>query len=288
MPRGGSGRSWRDSRGYQHFEGRGGSFFSGQPAPQVWLRRLAVPGVVGYVYYSNRQEIPYSHRKHLVLVSPATAQELGKRAFHELLAKFRGKVYPDNHPKTQLIRRIGLRLASTAAAGSGGGFYQHMKDCEWEFKVVHSPQINAMVAPGGKVIVFSGLLDLLKREDEVAFVLAHEISHELARHTAENLTTATLGAIVDMFCYWAFGFHITYGLVLGMQLPYSRRAEMEADSVGLRIMAESCFDPRVAPGVHQKFSQLAKGSDAVPTILSTHPSSKQRVAALAAAVPDAL
>jgi len=261
-----------------------------QADPSVWLRRAAILGAGGAVFYfTYREEIPYSHRKHIVVFSPSTSKRIGEMTFKQIVQEAEKKraVYPDHHPNTMIVRRIGEKLAATAALGTGGGSFKHMQDCEWEFKVIDSPQINAFVVPGGKVVVYSGLLNIMAKEDELAFVLAHEISHVIARHADERMTTASLLGILKVFFYMAFGFSIDGVLVLGLELPYSRRAETEADMIGLELMAESCYDPRWAPGVHQKIEKATPNSN-MPTFLSTHPANDARIKALANGVPKAL
>jgi len=250
---------------------------------------LILGGGAAAVYLTHREEIPYSHRTHFVLCSPSTSKRIGEMTFRQIIeaAERQQAVYPSSHPKTNLVRRVGLRLAEMAAADAGGGFVDHMKDCEWEFKVIQSPQINAAVLPGGKVVVYSGLLNILEQEDELAFVLAHEVAHVVARHPDERMTTSSLLGLFNVLFFMLFGLNIDGVLVLGLQLPFSRRSETEADLIGLQIMARSCYDPRWAPGVHRKIERAAPQTG-LPTMLSTHPASKQRVSALEEAVPGAM
>eukprot|EP00873_Tetraselmis_striata_P016998 jgi/Tetstr1/437262/TSEL_025992.t1 len=277
---------------YVHFQGRGpfGTGGPGSSSARTWAMRAAVLAGGGVLfYYTYRQEIPYSHRNHLVLISPATARSLGEATYKQVLGGARAQhaLLPSDHPRTAFVRKVGTQLAEVAGQGSGGGFFAHMKECEWEFSVIKSPQINAFVVPGGKVVVFSGLLDALAREDELAFVLAHEIAHVVARHADEKISTSGLASVFNMFFYSLFGFSLEGALVLGLELPYSRRNESEADLIGLHLMAEACYDPRFAPGVHKKIEGAAPASR-VPALLSTHPPSAKRIRSLVDNVPEAM
>jgi len=198
-------RQARSSTDYVHFRGRGpfGAGGPGSDKARVWLIRGGILGGGAVLfYYSTRQEIPYSHRFHTVLLSPATARALGEATYKQIIADARSKhsVLHNDHPRTALVRKVGTQLAEIASKGSGGGSFAHMKDCEWEFVVIKSPQINAFVVPGGKVVVFSGLLDALAKEDELAFVLAHEIAHIVARHSVRQLVVSSLMTFVTSSC----------------------------------------------------------------------------------------
>ncbi|KAL6747229.1 peptidase family M48-domain-containing protein, partial [Haematococcus lacustris] len=162
----------------------------------------------------------------------------------------------------KVVRRVGLQVARVAADGAGGGANAHMKDMDWEFAVIRNPTPNAFVVPGGKVVVFSGLLDMLASEEELAAVLAHETAHVLARHHAERISSLNVFALLRILCWTLLGFGLPQSvMVLGVFLPYSRRAEYEADAIGIRLMARACFDPVAATTMlsklHSKWQSLA-------------------------------
>ena len=191
----------------------------------------------GAVYYGNMEEVPYTLRKHSILVSKELEISLGESTFAQIVQEARAtrRLLPPHHPSVRAVERIGRRLAAVASDSGGGGSSKHMEGLRWEFIVVDDPgNVNAMVAPGkevfffcsfpflllsffcvslhslslslflslaqtkktkqnsflgGKVVVYTGLLRILTSEKELAAVLAHEVAHILARHTAEKLTS---------------------------------------------------------------------------------------------------
>jgi predicted Zn-dependent protease len=165
-----------------------------------------------------------------------------------------------------------------------------MDGAAWEFAVVASEEANAFVVPGGKVVVYTGLLRLLGSQDELAAVLAHEVAHVLARHAAERMTQASTLELLRAVAYWAFGIPVPAGLLAPVFfLPNSRRAETEADLIGIQLAARACFDPAAAASVFEKLGAVerAAGGAAMPKLLRTHPLSDARVAAIRRHLPAA-
>lgn len=191
---------------------------------------------------------------------------------------------PAHHPAMALVRRVGTRIARAVSDSYGGGFQEHMKGLEWEFAVINSPEVNAFVVPGGKVVIYAGLLDVIDSEDELAAVLAHESAHVLARHAAERLMQAGTLEIVRMVAYWGFGLPIPGApLQAVFFLPNSRKAETEADLIGVQVMARACFDPRASMTMFEKLGKAEqKAGGYVPKMLRTHPLSTDRIKAISA------
>ncbi|GFR49005.1 hypothetical protein Agub_g11026 [Astrephomene gubernaculifera] len=288
---------WQDSRGYQHFKGRGGGWSFTGPRTAYTLTAVAAGGVLYYVYCL--EQVPYTGRWHsIMLVSAANERWMGRTTFEEqkAIARAEGRLLPDAHPDVQRVRRLGLAIAAAAVDGGGGGRYDHMRDAQWEFAVVDSAMPNAFVVPGGKVVVFSGLLRLLGgSDDELAAVLAHEVAHVLARHTAERLSTLNVWTLLNMTLRLTLGFGLpNVAMYMGIFLPYSRLAEHEADVIGLRLMARACFDPAAAPAMlaklNSKEKQMQKQSHvaSVPYFLRTHPLTDDRVSLVEQQLPEAI
>jgi len=167
---------------------------------------------------------------------------------------------------------------------------------EWQFNVVNDQTVNAWCMPGGKVVVYTGILPVTQDETGLAVVMGHEVSHAIARHGNERmsqglalqfggvalevLTGENPGVARDLFLQ-------VYGVggALGM-LSYSRKHETEADKLGLVFMAMAGYDPREAPKFWERMSQ--GGGQAPPEILSTHPSDQTRMRDLEAFMPEAL
>jgi predicted Zn-dependent protease len=244
---------------------------------------LIVLGTGGtIIYISSRQEIPYTGRVHAILVNPEQELQLGKETYSQVLsqAKMAGRLLPYNHPATKTVRRVGSRIAAVASDGAGGGFHSHMENLTWEFSVINSPEVNAFVVPGGKVVVYTGLLNLLNTEDELAAVISHEAGHVVARHVAERLTQGSVVEILRYVAYYVFGIPIPSApLTAVFFLPNSRKAETEADVIGLQLAARACYDPAAAAVVFRKLGEeeAKHGENAIPKMLRTHPVTSDRI-----------
>merc|ERR1712130_267353 len=165
-----------------------------------------------------------------------------------------------------------------------------MKDLEWEIIVIVREEPNAMVVPGGKIVVHTGLLDLMGGDDEVAAVLGHEAAHVLARHTAEKLTQSQVFEILRLFFFWIVGIPIpAVAGPLAIFLPNSRHIESEADAIGMQLAAQACFEPSAAIQVFQKLGAFEKKTSvgSTPGFLRTHPLSETRVKQVQKGIPSA-
>eukprot|EP00201_Polytomella_parva_P002705 CAMPEP_0175078900 /NCGR_PEP_ID=MMETSP0052_2-20121109/24462_1 /TAXON_ID=51329 ORGANISM="Polytomella parva, Strain SAG 63-3" /NCGR_SAMPLE_ID=MMETSP0052_2 /ASSEMBLY_ACC=CAM_ASM_000194 /LENGTH=259 /DNA_ID=CAMNT_0016349047 /DNA_START=437 /DNA_END=1216 /DNA_ORIENTATION=+ len=232
-----------------------------------------------------------------MFVSKSQERSLGDLIFKEQLQLARSEhaLYPYNHTYTQRVRHIGEKIAKVASDGFGGGNWSHMKDMQWEFAVIRNGAPNAFVVPGGKVVVYSGLLELLgKNDDEVAAVLAHEVAHILARHQAERLSTMNFWGLLGFLTRLLLGLPIPgLAVYLGIFLPYSRLAEHEADSIGLKLMSRACYNPSAASSMLAKLNHCEKElehsgfSSRAPPLLATHPLTGDRVEKIKEQLPDA-
>ncbi|KAG2490672.1 hypothetical protein HYH03_010841 [Edaphochlamys debaryana] len=278
---------WQDSRGYQHFEGRGYNWL--RPSPRAMYGVGAAVVGIGAYYLYCMETVPYTGRRHsIMLVSSANEKWMGKAVFEEqkALAASEGRLLPDSAPDAVRVRRLGSAIAAVASDGGGGGYSEHMKGLQWEFAVIDNPTPNAFVVPGGKVVVFTGLLRLLGHsDDELAAVMAHEVGHILARHTAERMSTLNVWTLANMIMRLTLGFGLpNVAMYMGIFLPYSRLAEHEADLIGLRLMARACFDPSAAPLMLAKLNRAEKEmskrgfAPPIPAFLRTHPLTEDRVA----------
>ena len=233
------------------------------------------------VYISSRQEVPYTHRHHAILVDVETEKKLGEETFRQILndARRSNTLLSPRHPASLVVLRVGRRIAAIAGDDYGGGFTEQMKGMEWEFAVIKSKDVNAFVVPGGKVVVYTGLLDLVSSEDELAAVLAHEVAHIVARHAAERMTQGSVVELVRMIAYLGFGIPLFSGPLQALFfLPNSRQAETEADTIGVQLAARACYDPMAAARVFRKLGEVEKQSGMqVPEFLRTHPCSDRRV-----------
>lgn len=212
---------------------------------------------------------PETDRRQLIAVSEGQMNQMGEDAWKDINTK---EKLSSNSAQSNLVTDIGRRIASASG-----------KKYNWEFKLFDSKDINAFCLPGGKVGVYSGILPVAKNNAALAAIMGHEVAHAVARHGAERVTQQLLVAGVLITVDKAMQDSsrkqmIMAGLGLGAQfgviLPYSRFHEEEADSIGLRYMAEAGYDPREAPGLWVRMSQLGGQP---PEFLSTHPHPKTRI-----------
>lgn len=172
-------------------------------------------------------------------------------------------------------------------------------DRDWELAIFEDATVNAFVMPGGKMAVFSGLLDVAQTPDQLAAVVGHEVAHETARHPNERVTrmrVTSLGARAvantaiagagSMTAARGYAQAIGMAAQLGVLLPFTREQESEADIIGLEYMARAGFDPRASVQLWKNM-QGSKGSEP-PEFLSTHPSSETRINHLVDHYPVAL
>ncbi|PON69990.1 Peptidase M [Parasponia andersonii] len=159
----------------------------------------------------------------------------------------------------------------------------HLEGLNWEVLVVNEPVVNAFCLPGGKIVVFTGLLEHFRSDAEIATIIGHEVAHAVARHAAEGMTKNLWFAILQLILYQFVMPDIVNTMsTLFLRLPFSRGMEMEADYIGLLLMASAGYDPRVAPRVYEKLGKIT-GDSALRDYLSTHPSGKKRAQLLAQA-----
>ncbi len=161
----------------------------------------------------------------------------------------------------------------------------------WEFNLVKSAEVNAFCMPGGKIVVYEGILPVVGDETSLAVVVGHEVAHAVAKHANERMSQQMLAqggtSILDAatkneMVKQGAGVALQYGVLL----PYSRKHETEADELGLIFMAMAGYNPQVAPAFWERMSQL--GGSNVPEFMNTHPSSTTRTQNLQKFMPKAM
>ena len=229
------------------------------------------------------RSVPVTGRSQLLLTTESYENSLGAESYEEYK-----KEYPKstNAEYNAALERCGNAIK--AVANEMGG----TDDFEWEFTVLDSEIQNAFCLPGGKVAVYSGIMDGMNNEAELAFVVGHEIGHALARHGGEKMTRSILqniGAYIVSATFESEIIDAVYGTgtELGVMLPYSRSNESEADAIGLVLMARAGYDPSASYTFWKRFTNNAEGSSKLASILSTHPCDSDRIAAMEAGEPAA-
>jgi predicted Zn-dependent protease len=223
-------------------------------------------------------------RKQLLLVSSAEMDQAASAAYQNVLKEQTPKGNVNKDPQqTERVRGIAKRLIPQTAV-----FRKDAPEWKWEVNVLTSPEVNAWCMPGGKIAVYTGIIEKLSiTDDELAAVMGHEISHALREHGRERASqqaatgvgASLVGVVAEIFLPGS-GQLATAGTgaagQLAYNLPYSRLQETEADRMGVELAARAGYDPRAAIALWQKMAKLSSGG-APPQILSTHPSSDTRI-----------
>ena len=225
-------------------------------------------------------------RNQLMLVSPETAISASREAYTQTLLSHAKEGKIDSNPQVaQRVRTITGRIIAQAIDQ-----YPHTRDWEWSVRVIDAPEtVNAWCMAGGKMAIYTGLIEKVKpTDDELAQVMAHEVSHALANHTAEKMSVAMASQLGLMGVAVAVGDSDYGGLALtgsalaaalAINLPNSRNAEIEADIMGIELAARAGYDPRSAATLWQKMANV--GGSSPPEFLSTHPAPQNRQQGLA-------
>ncbi|MDD2790317.1 MAG: M48 family metallopeptidase [Sulfurimonas sp.] len=216
---------------------------------------------------------PVTQRSQVLLMSPSEENALGEKGYEEFLSK--AKISTDKTQSAR-VKKIGEKIALAA----------DRKDFKWEFNLVDDKQVNAFCMPGGKVVVYTGILSMAHNDDQLATVMSHEIAHALARHGAERMShqqissgvqtlgNILVGATAPEYSS-AFNTAYGYGTQLGVMLPYSRSHEYEADEIGVHLMKKAGYNINEAVAFWKNM-KAAKGA-AQPEFLSTHPNDDNRI-----------
>jgi len=237
--------------------------------------------------------VPVTGRSSLNLIPDAELASMSLTSYQEFLAK---APLSKNATAKAMVRRVGERLAvATEEYLRGIG---QAETFAWEFNVVEEADTaNAWVMPGGKVVVYTGILAIAQDDAGLATVLGHEIAHVVAKHGNERMSQALItemgGAALSVAMSNApeatrnlFAASYGAGTQLGILLPFSRLHESEADRIGLTLMALAGYDPRAAIGFWGRMAE--KGGPRPPQYLSTHPAPESRIVNIQAHLPEAL
>jgi predicted Zn-dependent protease len=254
--------------------------------------KLFVPIILLVITFYYCSTVPITGRSQLHLISSADLNALSFQQYSEFLQQ--NKLSTDTQ-NTNMVKDVGLKIQKAVE----NYFAQHnlsndLNGYAWEFNLIESPEVNAWCMPGGKVVVYTGILPITENETGLAVVMGHEISHAVAQHGAERMSQGLmqqLGGVAlqnepqatQNIFMTAYG----VGSTIGVMLPYSRTQESEADRLGLIFMAMAGYNPNAALDFWTRMSQNNTGGSP-PEFLSTHPSDQTRIANLKSYMPEAL
>jgi predicted Zn-dependent protease len=198
----------------------------------------------------------------------------------------------------QRVENVGAKIKSAAERWlKANGYSEYLNGYQWEYKLIENKEVNAWCMPGGKIVVYSGILPVTKDDAGLATVMGHEVSHALANHGAQRMSAGQLqelGAVgiavatgsksAEQQQMWQQYYGI--GSEVGVMLPFSRSFESEADKIGLTLMAIAGYNPEQAITFWERMSASSSGTKP-PEFLSTHPADATRIANLKRLIPEA-
>ena len=256
---------------------------------------LTAAAVLALSSCGTTQTVPLTGRTHRISVSDEQVLSLSNQEYTKYMASAKKST---NVVNTAMVQRVGQRLAAAVETYlKNNGYASDIKNYAWEFNLVQDNSANAFCMPGGKIVVYEGLLPYTQNETCLAIVLGHEIAHAVAKHSAEQLTkqqnqqigTNILGNVLNQAV--GNGVGNVASAMAGQyfsfrNLKYSRDNETEADYMGLIFAAMAGYDPQQAIPFWQRMSQGKSGNQS--DIFSDHPSDASRIAALKQEMPAAL
>ena len=236
-------------------------------------------------------------RKQLDLVSETELQTMATQEYQTFLSN-NTVINASTNRDAEMVRRVGNRIsAAITAYYNKKGFTSILNGYNWEFNLVDNKEANAWCMPGGKVVIYTGLLPYTQNEAGLAIVMGHEIAHAVAQHGSERMSQALLQQLGGIALQVAIAnkpaetqnlFMTAYGVgsTVGVLLPFSRKEEGEADKFGLYFAAMGGYNPQEAIPFWERMA--AAGGTSPPEFLSTHPSEETRMEKIKSYMPKAL
>jgi predicted Zn-dependent protease len=236
-------------------------------------------------------------RNQLSLVPESTLQQEAVTQYQTFLSQ--NKVVSSSSNKdAEMVKRVGNRIAAAITKYyASKGLSSELSGYNWQFNLIESPEVNAWCMPGGKVVVYTGLLPVTQNEAGLAIVLGHEITHAVAHHGQERMSEALvaqgIGVGADLFTKGNPKVNNIFNAIyaptaqVGVLLPNSREQEYEADHYGLIFAAMAGYNPREAIPLWERMEKLNSGNQ-TPEILSDHPLDSKRIAKLKSYMNEAL
>lgn len=262
---------------------------------RVIILLLAVVSAI-LVGCGTTSTVPITGRKQTLMVSDGEVLTLASQQYQEFMKTAKAST---NATNTAMVKRVGQKLATAVNNYlTNNGLASEVSNFSWEFNLVQDNQVNAWCMPGGKIVVYEGLLPVTQDEASLAIVLGHEIAHAVAKHSAEQLSTqmrqqqtlqigsAVAGALgmgqnTQSIVQTVASLNFNFG-----NLKYSRNHESEADHMGLIFAAMAGYDPQVATTFWQRMA--ASSNSQTAEFLSDHPSDATRIKQIQGWMPEAL
>jgi predicted Zn-dependent protease len=236
-------------------------------------------------------------RNQLAILPESELRAMAASEYQQFLSQHK-VVSASSSRDAEMVRRVGQRLVNAINRYyTSKGLTSELEGYKWEYNLVDSKDVNAWAMPGGKIVVYTGLLPVTQNEAALAVVLGHEITHALAHHGNERMSQALVaqgigvvgGVLTSGNKQVSDIFNNVYGpgAQVGVLLPNSRKQELESDRFGLIFTAMAGYNPREAIPLWQRMKALSNGNRP-PEFLSTHPAEETRIARLQELMPEAL
>jgi predicted Zn-dependent protease len=258
--------------------------------------RPVIPVILFALLLQACSVVPLTGRKQLSLVPESEMISMSLTSYSDFLKE---NPLSADRANTAMVKQVGSDIsAAVIKYFADNNLASRLEGYRWEFNLVkNDTTVNAWCMPGGKVVVYSGLLPVTKDRNGLAVVMSHEIAHAVARHGNERMSQELLAQYGSLALNEAIKnkpeetkaiFNGAYGIgaQVGVLLPYSREHELEADRLGLIFMAMAGYDPQTAVPFWERMA--ASGGAKPPEFLSTHPSDATRIARIKEALPEAM
>ena len=222
--------------------------------------------------------VPLTGRKQVILLPESEMMQMSLTSYGDFLKENKLSTRTDD---TRRVKEVGTRIAAAVEAYlKSQGLEKQIEGYQWEFNLVQSPEMNAWCMPGGKVVVYEGILPVCESDDGLAVVMGHEIAHAIARHGNERMSQQML--------IQAGSTAAAYALKEKSEiLPFSRKHELEADRLGLIFMTIAGYNPEEAIPFWTRMASAGSGQKP-PEFMSTHPSDAHRIEQIKALMPEVL
>jgi predicted Zn-dependent protease len=250
-------------------------------------------------------KVPLTGRKQLLMVGDSEMNAMAFTSYQQFLDT--SKVMPMNTMQTQMVKRVGEKIALAAQSYfESVNQANYLESYKWQTELVQSKEVNAWCMPGGKMVVYTGILPITQTEEGLAVVMGHEVSHAIAKHGAERMSEGLLAQGLMQAGQIGLGialqnkpqqtqalYNSLFGIVgaggyqYGRALPHGRTQESEADHLGLIFMSIAGYNPQAAVPFWQRMAEKS-GGQKPPEFLSTHPSDETRIRQITEWMPEAL
>ncbi len=237
-------------------------------------------------------------KKQLTLLPESELQTMATGEYQKFLSSNK-VVASSSNRDAQMVKRVGNRIVKAVEEHYAElGISDKLAGFKWETNLVEDKTVNAWCMPGGKIVVYTGILPITQNEAALAAVMGHEVSHALLQHGNQRMSQGVLASVGELALAVAVAnkpqetqnlFLTAYGVgaTVGVMLPFSRKHELEADRYGLIFAARAGYNPQEAIGLWERMEKASNGQKP-PEFLSTHPSEGRRIDKLKELMPEAM